>query len=217
MLRTEIVKTLKQTETDHRRILEQTADEAVKFGQHADWPWNGMILSAATRGGSKRADLIMPRYQSEFAWAAIERVGQADRHQRFASVGRFKNKTADWLDGVFEHIRASGGPASLRTTLSVMPARDVIAFWCAFPGMGDKYARNIMMDTYDPRFRKGFFAIDSRIEALLKTLGYSGPPKYAAQEKFLNELAAEVQVDSWDLDRLLYQRSADLKKLLSAS
>ena len=47
------------------------------------------------------------------------------------------------------------------------------------PGIGDKYARNIMMDVYHEDFRDSI-AVDARIKAVSERLGlsfasYSGP------------------------------------------
>jgi hypothetical protein len=76
-----------------------------------------------------------------------------------------------------------------------------------FDGLGDKYARNIMMDVYDARFRNDRFAIDSRIAGLLPHLGYTGGKGYEEQENFLAGLARAARMEGWELDRLLYNEA----------
>ena len=95
--------------------------------------------------------------------------------------------------------------------LSLMPTCDVIAYWKSYKGVKDKYARNIMMDIYHPNFRKDFFAIDSRLDELLPMLGYVGSRDYQSKEQFLIELARDIGIDAWDLDRLLYSKHSELK------
>jgi hypothetical protein len=217
MQRELIVAVVGRTYIEQKHVLDGLKNTAGTFGAHPDWPWKGIILSGATRGGSARWPQVECRYEGELAWDKIFPLADTQRHQRLLTVGRFKNRTAECLEQVFAHLKAVGGPAGLRRRLSSMNASQIIGFWCSFREIGDKYARNIMMDIYDSRFRNGFFAIDSRIGALLKVLGYDGPPKYAAQEFFLNELAAELQIESWELDRLLYNQNSGLQKQLTGS
>jgi hypothetical protein len=215
MERSEVVKFLREKFDQHRDLLMQAKDDAEKWGGHADWPWNGLVLSAATRGGSARWDRnVKPRYERELSWAVIEGVTDGERRQRFETVGRFWRRTAKWLEVVYQHILDKGGPPSIRATLASMDADAVIAFWRAFLDIGDKYARNMMMDVYDRRFRDGRFAVDSRIKALLPGLGYQGRNLYVAQEGFLNALASDVAIEGWELDRLLYQANNQIAEAL---
>jgi hypothetical protein len=71
-----------------------------------------------------------------------------------------------------------------------------------FPGIGPKYARNIMMDVYHDDFRESI-ALDVRIQAISKALGLSFP-SYAAQEQFYLDVAHEAGLNGWELDRLLF-------------
>lgn len=215
MNQSEIQAVLRLAYYDAAPVLEASRKRGAEFASHRDWPWNGMILSGATLGGSKRWQGVQVRYDKELSWDCLTPLSEVDRHNRLLTVGRYKNRTAAWLNGVFKNFVEFGGPASVRSHLNSLSAHEVIGFWCSFRGMGDKYARNIMMDADDPRFRNGFFAIDSRISSLLKQLGYSGPSKYASQERFLNNLAATLEIDSWLLDRLLYQNASDIAVALS--
>ena len=154
---------------------------------------------------------MKPRYQSDLSWLSISQISAEDRRTRLETVGRFWRQTASWLEQAYLQVQSVGGPKELRVKLSLMPANDVIAYWKSFKGVKDKYARNIMMDIYLPNFRKDFFAIDSRLDELLPMLGYVGPKDYLSKERFLIELASDIGIDAWDLDRLLYSKHSELK------
>lgn len=206
MERRDLIAALSEAVAGHREVLDRTKEVAADWGAHPDWPWNGLVLSAATRGGSARWERdVAQRYETELSWTILDVTPDDDRRRRFETVGRFWRRTASWLEFVFQHIHHAGGPAAIREVLAPLTAEDVIAFWTALPEVGEKYARNIMMDTYDPRFRDGRFAIDSRIKSLLPILGYDGSNRYDSQEAFLDTLARELGVEGWELDRFLYQ------------
>lgn len=206
-----VLSVLTRAYTEQRYVLERSKQEARRWGGHSDWPWNGMVLSAATRGGSWRwGKKIEPIYATHLAWPVIASLSDTARHSRLITVGRFPNRTATWLEGVFQHLNAIGGPSGVKTQLASMETTAVIDYWMAIPGLGPKYARNMMMDIYDERFRNGYFAIDSRIINLLPRLGYVGRNRYGEQEEFLCGIAAALAIETWELDRLLYQRANDL-------
>ena len=72
----------------------------------------------------------------------------------------------------------------------------------AFEGIGPKYARNVWMDIYDPLFRDSV-AIDERIKSITSALGYSFKT-YGEHENFYRDIAREVELEPWEVDRLLY-------------
>jgi hypothetical protein len=46
---------------------------AVNWGKHPDWPWNGVLLSAATLGGSTRwTRRVAPQYDDRYSWTALQ-------------------------------------------------------------------------------------------------------------------------------------------------
>jgi hypothetical protein len=200
-----LVVMLKEAAVKHHERLERTKADSLRWVAHPDRPWNGVVLSAATRGGSARWERnVAPRYEAELFWTVLDGLSAGARRLRFESVGRFWRRTADWLEAVYRHICGNGGPTVIRAALATLDAEAVISFWKTFPDVGDKYARNIMMDIYDSRFRDGRFAVDSRIMSLLPDLGYQGRNRYSDQEAFLTALAYEVGIEGWELDRLLY-------------
>ncbi len=181
------------------------------FGKHEDWPWNGFVLSGATRGGSARwKNIVKPRYDTELSWAALSKLDDDKIKRQLKTIGRFKNKTGAWLWSLFLAIREAGGPANIRQRLHSLDAEGIIDFLTNVSGCGPKYSRNIMMDIYDERFHEGYFAIDSRIKGLLPRLKYPGKAKYEDQERFLIGLAAQVGIKCWELDRLLYNKVSEI-------
>ncbi|HEY3853400.1 MAG TPA: hypothetical protein VGO67_03290 [Verrucomicrobiae bacterium] len=72
----------------------------------------------------------------------------------------------------------------------------------SFSGIGDKYARNIMMDVYHPEFRDSI-AVDARIKALSNALGVSFD-SYADHERFYLSVAHDAGLNGWELDRLIF-------------
>ena len=214
MVRSNVVATLKRAACYHAGELEAMRSDALMLGAHPEWPWKGLLISAATRGGSWRwAGKVEPLFDDgTLAWHTLENAD--NRPDAFLQVGRFKNRTADSLEKLYQFVSAEGGPVGVRARLSELDAAGVISFWCNHDGISDKYARNMMLDIYDQRFRTGFFAIDSRIDKLLPELGYAGPRHYAEKECFLGALAADASLDGWTLDRLLYNWNSDIRRKL---
>jgi hypothetical protein len=211
LTREKVIKAVQAAAWEHAGALECSKAAAVEHGGHPDWPWNGIVLSAATLGGSWRWDKrVKPIYDAELSWAVLGGLSMEQRQERFNKVGRYWPRTSAFLERMYGRLLQEGGPGVTRSKLAVMTGSETITFWSAFDGVGPKYARNIMMDVYHPNFRRTYFAIDSRIQKLLPVLGYCGPMRYDAMETFLTELAADIGIDGWDLDRLLYQRHDDL-------
>lgn len=208
---------LLQAAADRAAEIERSRRDAEAWGRHPDWPWNGIILSAATQGGSARWAKVSLRYDDELSWSALSAAAPEERRRRLESVGRFWRRTADRLEKLRDRIEAVGGPAAIREKLQPMDAAAIIDFWKSMPSFGDKYSRNIMMDIYDHRFRTAHFAIDSRIKSLLPFLGLRKTRGYTETEAQLAALAASLGMDAWTLDRLLYQAHDRLMKELAAA
>ena len=71
-----------------------------------------------------------------------------------------------------------------------------------FHGIGDKYARNVWMDLYDPHFHDAV-AYDERLKKIAAALGERFQ-SYAATEAYFAGLATDSGRTSWEVDRLLY-------------
>ena len=113
------------------------------------------------------------------------------------------DKKAQWLARNFDLIKEMGGPKAAREALLSTPGRDEkIKLLKSFAGVGDKYARNILMDVYHPDFRDSI-AIDARIKGLSKMLELEFE-RYAEHEQFYLDAAHEAGLSGWELDRLLF-------------
>ena len=106
-----------------------------------------------------------------------------------------------------------GGPAAARSSLLSCCGRAAkLAFLDAFKGIGPKYARNIMMDVYHPEFRDSI-AIDVRIKGISTVLGVSFS-SYEEEEAFYLAVAQEAGLSGWELDRILFNFTAEVKERL---
>jgi endonuclease III len=79
----------------------------------------------------------------------------------------------------------------------------MIEFLDDFPGIGPKYARNIMMDCYHPLFQN-CIAIDARIKSVSKQLELNFD-KYSEYEHFYLSAAKKAGIDGWEMDRLIWK------------
>jgi hypothetical protein len=105
-----------------------------------------------------------------------------------------------------------GGTRKAKERLTSIPDKDgIMKFLQEFSGIGPKYARNIMMDGYDPAFRNSI-AIDLRIQKILKAVGkpFSGRADYDRAERFLAAVAGQAGIEGWDLDRLMFLYNAEI-------
>lgn len=106
-----------------------------------------------------------------------------------------------------------GGPETAKDKLFSQLGREAkIRFLQNFPGIGPKYARNIMMDVYHEDFRDSI-SLDVRIKAISDALGLKFS-SYAEHESFYLEVARDAGVNGWELDRLLFNFSEEVKSRL---
>jgi endonuclease III len=76
----------------------------------------------------------------------------------------------EYIIGCFERIRCLGGPEAAKAELLAQVGREAKIQWLkTMPGIGDKYARNIMMDVYHKDFRNSI-AVDARIKSVSDAL-----------------------------------------------
>jgi hypothetical protein len=58
----EVADVLQGKSSEQRDLLLQIKADARNWGSHVAWPWNGLVLSATTRGGSTQSDQnVKPR------------------------------------------------------------------------------------------------------------------------------------------------------------
>jgi hypothetical protein len=116
---------------------------------------------------------------------------------------RYARMKAPLMSKNYDLVAEIGGPEEAKRLAFAQEGRAAkIAFMKRFQGIGDKYARNIWMDSYHPDFRDAV-VVDERINKVTEALGYSFAG-YDEHERFYQGVAAEVGLESWEVDRLLY-------------
>ena len=116
---------------------------------------------------------------------------------------RWPEKKASMLARNLARIEGMGGPAVEKKRLQACRGRDEkIGFMKSFFGIGDKYARDILMDAYHPDFRDSI-AVDQRIKNISEALALEFGP-YADAEQFYLSVAHAAGLTGWELDRLLF-------------
>ena len=143
-----------------------------------DFLWHYLLQSFATMGRSAGWDgLIGNRANyNRVTYPALQALPDSDRLRvarevcRAAKV-RMPDKKGDYIVGCFDRIQDMGGPEAAKEQLFALAGRDAKIRWLkAMPGIGDKYARNIMMDVYHEDFQDSI-AVDARIKAVSERLG----------------------------------------------
>lgn len=191
--------------------LEQERKGCIEFGAQPDWPWVGFVQSFATLGGSNNLNRIQAR-KSDFEWNNVCALSDDDRKRLFLELPnpRFRDRVASFVEQVFHRFRVAGGPAAIRREYEA--AGDRVAYLRTFPGIGEKYARNIPMDICDPVVTKRF-ALDHRLKRLLFQ-HLQRHFNYQEGEDFLNEVARLLGTDSSSLDRVLYAQEKEIEEAL---
>jgi hypothetical protein len=206
----------------HHKTLERLKKEEKQLSR-PDFLWHYMLQSFATLGSVRGWDGLIGNeenyakvtYEALSKLSADRRLSRLEKTLLKAKV-RMPYKKADWLAENFDRIEEMGGPEAAKKALLRQPNRnEKIKFLKAFAGIGDKYARNIMMDVYHPDFRDSI-AIDARIEGITEMLGLEFG-RYEEQERFYVEAAHEAGLTGWELDRLIFNcRDKVVEKLNAA-
>lgn len=194
--------------TDHKRQL----DEGKAWERHLDRPdflWHFLLQSFGTMGRatgwiglSKPENYQRVTYEALAALSPDQRRSIAEQACRDAKV-RMPSIKAGYIVGCFDRVAQLGGPKAAKDHLLRQPGREAkIKFLKSLPGIGDKYARNILMDVYHPDFRDSI-AVDARIKSLSKALGLAFA-SYADHEQFYLDVARDAGLNGWELDRLIF-------------
>ena len=187
--------------------------------QHADlkrndFLWHYLLQSFATMGGaSGKAGLIdNKRNYRQVKFNALSKV---PAHRRAAHVSRvcaaagvrYPPTKGKYISACYIECKEMGGPKAARDKLLSLRGRAAkLAFLQSFTGVGEKYARNIMMDVYHEEFRE-CIAIDSRITKISEkwNLNFCS---YKEHESFYLEVAKAASLNGWELDRLMFHHSS---------
>lgn len=199
-----------RTLAEEKRVELESHKEGASGLNRADFIWHYLLQSFSTMGRAagwygligNQANYERVTYPVLAALSAEARAQQIRQVCRDAGI-RMPDKKADYIIGCFDYVQRLGGPEAAKFQLLAEPGREAkIRFLRTFPGIGPKYARNIMMDVYHEDFRDSI-ALDVRILAISTALGLSFP-SYAAHEQFYLGVAREAGLNGWELDRLLF-------------
>jgi hypothetical protein len=214
-LATIIRKLALEKETELNKLKSNYSDLA-----RPDFLWHYLLQSFSTMGKSSgwhglignQANYKQVTYQAVSALPPPDRLSSLLAVCRAAKV-RMPAKKAGYIQGCYVAVRDMGGPVAAKAKLLSQPGREgKIKFLKALPGIGDKYARNIMMDVYHEDFRNSI-AVDARIKALSEALGLSFP-SYQSHERFYLGVAATAGINGWELDRLMYNFRHEIERKL---
>lgn len=212
----EVVRTIvatRRTELEHMKASASDLDRP-------DFVWHYLLQSFATMGRTAGWQGLIGNSENydQVTYSALEKLSAEQRSVRVHDVCRaarirMPDRKAKFILGCFERIASLGGPLKTKEILLALPGREEkIRFLQSFPGIGPKYARNIMMDVYHEEFRESI-AIDARIESVTTKLGLSFR-SYADHEAFYLNVAKSAGLNGWELDRLLYNYLREVQQQL---
>ncbi|MBI3878589.1 MAG: hypothetical protein HY301_00795 [Verrucomicrobia bacterium] len=208
-IQSQLARCAKQLARRNGAMLDRLKAEYTQL-QRPDFLWHYLLQSFATMGRASgwhglignKSNYNKLRFDVLVELRPAARQSQVEATCRAAKI-RMPSIKAGYILRCFEQVQKLGGVEAARATLLAQTGREgKITFLKSFRGIGDKYARNIMMDVYHPDFRQSI-AVDARIKALSEKLGLSFA-SYAAHEAFYLEVAAEAELNGWELDRLIF-------------
>lgn len=208
--RERLIIALRSTPQPMRIQLEEMKRDGARLMERPDFVWYSLLESAATLGNSRGHEGLIANSDNFdlVSFRSLESLSISDQRQRLDQVlrqarVRMPGLKAARLDRNFKIIETMGGlEAAKRGALSALGRPGKLAFMKQFHGIGDKYARDIWMNVYDPDFRE-CVALDSRVQSITRALGYSFK-SYEEHEQFYIEIAHAADLNGWELDRLLY-------------
>ncbi|HLF84822.1 MAG TPA: hypothetical protein VI837_11655 [Blastocatellia bacterium] len=186
----------------------------------SDFLWHYLLQSFATMGRSSGWGRLLGNADI-FAQVAYDKLELLTSRQRVAKLEkllsaagvRWPSRKAEFLSACLDQIKGMGGLLAAKKKLLNQRGRDnKIAFLDSFPGIGDKYARNLMMDVYHKDFRDSI-AIDSRIRKIAEKLTLSFD-SYQEEEQFFLNAAHGAHLEGWELDRLMYNHQDEFLERL---
>ena len=204
-----LVRAVRRLAAQHRAQLERLKEGARDL-ERPDFVWHFLLQALSTWGSSAGWEGLIHSEENyeRVTWAALlplsraARIRQAEAAFRAARM-RYASKKAQYLADNMALIQSWGGLSVARERLFSAPgAEGKIRFLRRLKGIGDKYARNIMMDVYHPEFHN-HIAIDERIKRVLEAVG-APEGSYAEQETWLLSVAKDAGLNGWALDRILY-------------
>lgn len=183
-----------------------------------DFLWHFLLQSFSTMGRSSGWQGLIGNKDNynQITFNALSELSNEKREAVVKSVCRhakvrMPDKKAKFILGCFNAVNDMGGLKQAKQNLLSAEGRDgKMKFLQQFPGIGPKYARNIMMDVYHEDFRDSI-AIDVRIKAISEALGLNFK-KYQEHEEFFLNVARAAGLNGWELDRLMYNFRGDFER-----
>jgi hypothetical protein len=216
-----LVPIVREVYSRHAAAIEQHRKAGASVLERPDFLWFILLQSFATMGNSRgqvglihnKANNDRLRYENLAAMNDEQRQLEIAEVCRLAGI-RMPRKKAEWIAAAFERIKAFGGPEAAKRALMAQPTKaEKERFLLAFAGIGEKYARNIMMDAHHEQFRDSI-AVDVRVARISTALGLTFSRPYPDHEAFYLQVAAAAGLSGWDLDRLLYNYTNDIEQAL---
>lgn len=205
-----LVDALKQITPEMQKKLEGLKKWGEEKLEQPDFVWDALLRSFATLGGSVGYSELIENEENyrRVTFDALSKVDAGERTSILEDVFltakiRYPYDKVKYMTNNYDLMVELGGPVEAKRQALAQESKETkIAFMKRFKNIGDKYGRNIWMDAYHPDFRDTI-AIDSRIQDITEALGRSFKT-YEEEERFYQEIANEVGLQSWELDRLLY-------------
>jgi hypothetical protein len=206
----------------HRATIERLKRDGRQIWNTPNFIWEQLLRSFSTMGNARGVRLMTePLLHDRVAYDAIVDSGPKKRRAILsttlaAAPVRVAGRKTDWLCANFERIRRDGGPDAVKVNLCRCAGRDgKIEFLKTFDGIGDKYARNILMDAHHREFRQSI-AYDDRLAKIAVALNLKFT-RYAAAEEFFLDVAHSTGLSGWELDRLLYHAKDDILQAIGGA
>jgi hypothetical protein len=219
-----LVAVAKNLRNKYKDELESKKEKGRALLKRPDFLWHELLVSYSTWGGiSRNEGMITDKNKNQqITYAELKNLSNEDRVNRLRQIMKdakihYYKKKAPMLVRCFEKIEEIGGLEQANAMLlNKKCAAEMTEFLNDFPGIGPKYANNIMMDCYHPFFHEKI-ALDSRIRSISSELGLN-LKKYSDHEKFYLNIAKEAGIEGWELDRLIFEhRDEFLNALRSPS
>lgn len=175
-----------------------------------DFVWHRILCSFSTWGNTNGYEGLInnEKNYSQVTFEALAKLNLKNRLKTLERVlkrsgVRYHINKAKYLSDNFDKINQMGGQeAAKRCFLKLDDEDSLRKYFDDFKGIGPKYARNILMDIYHPKFRN-CVAVDQRIFAIAEALGLQFNTFSEAEDFFL-DVAKTLGIDGWDIDRILY-------------
>jgi thermostable 8-oxoguanine DNA glycosylase len=173
--------------------------------------WDEILGSLSSWGNSRGGEEFNKnkKIKASVSWLALSKlISSEERTKRIlktlkSAKVRWAPKKSDYLIRNYDLIKKLGGPKRLsRKILNCTNKEEAILILRWFDGIGEKYARNLMMDICHPLFRNSV-ALDSRIKKISKRLKLKFKD-YQSEENFYLSTAKKAGISGWELDRILY-------------